>query len=42
MALKRGDEAVFNPDAHERIEGGDTLVALGPLAAIERVEKAVQ
>jgi len=42
VALKRGDEAVFNPDADERIEGGDVLVALGPLAAIERVERAVQ
>ncbi|MEE4270465.1 MAG: potassium channel protein [Thermoanaerobaculales bacterium] len=42
VALKRGDEAVFNPGADERIEGGDVLVALGPLAAIERVERAVQ
>jgi len=42
VALKRGEEAIFNPDAHERIEGGDVLVALGPLSAIERVEKAVQ
>jgi len=42
VALKRGDEAIFNPDAHEKIEGGDVLVALGPLSAIERVEKAVQ
>jgi len=42
VALKRGDEAVFNPDPHESIEGGDVLVALGPLSAIERVEKAVQ
>jgi len=42
VALKRGEEAIFNPDAHERIEGGDVLVALGPLSAIERVEKAVR
>ncbi len=42
VALKRGDLVIFNPDAHETIEGGDVLVALGPLAAIERVEKAVQ
>jgi voltage-gated potassium channel len=42
VALKRGDKAIFNPDANERIEGGDVLVALGPLSAIERVEKAVQ
>jgi len=42
VALKRGDEAIFNPDAHERIQGGDVLVALGPMSAIERVEKAVQ
>jgi voltage-gated potassium channel len=42
VALKRGDRAIFNPDADERIEGGDVLVALGPIAAIERVERAVQ
>lgn len=42
VALKRGEEAIFNPDANERIEGGDVLVALGPLSAIERVERAVQ
>jgi len=42
VALKRGDQAIFNLDAHEQIEGWDVLVALGPLAAIERVEKAVQ
>jgi len=42
VALKRGDRAIFNPGAEETIEGGDVLVALGPLAAIERVEKAVQ
>ena len=42
VALKRGDQSIFNPDANERIEGGDVLVALGPIAAIERVEKAVQ
>lgn len=41
VALKRGDTAIFNPAADERIEGGDVLVALGPLSAIERVERAV-
>jgi voltage-gated potassium channel len=42
VALKRGDNAIFNPAADERIEGGDVLVALGPLSAIERIERAVQ
>ena len=42
VALKRGDDVIFNPEADERIQGGDVLVALGPLSAIERVEKAVQ
>jgi voltage-gated potassium channel len=42
VALKRGEDAIFNPDANEKIEGGDVLVALGPLSAIERVERAVQ
>jgi voltage-gated potassium channel len=42
VALKRGDEAIFNPEANERIEAGDVLVALGPLSAIERIEQAVQ
>ena len=42
VALKRGDQAIFNPDAQEQIEGGDVLVVLGPMSAIERVEKAVQ
>ena len=42
VALKRSDKAIFNPDAHESIEGGDVLVVLGPLSAIEGVEKAVQ
>jgi len=42
VALKRGDRAIFNPGAEETIEGGDVLVVLGPLAAIGRVEKAVQ
>jgi len=42
VALKRGDQSIFNPDAHEHIQGGDVLVVLGPLSAIERVEKAVQ
>jgi len=42
VALKRGDLAIFNPDAQEQIEGGDVLVVLGPLSAIDRVEKAVQ
>jgi len=42
VALKRGEKVIFNPEAKERIEGGDVLVALGPLSAIERVERAVQ
>jgi len=42
VALKRGERVIFNPDADECIEGGDVLVALGPLAAIERVEQVVQ
>jgi len=42
VALKRGDDVIFNPEADERIQGGDVLVALGPMSAIERVEKAVQ
>lgn len=42
VALKRGDSATFNPGPDERIEAGDTLVALGPLQALERIEQASQ
>jgi voltage-gated potassium channel len=40
VALKRGDQSTFNPGPNELIEGGDTLVALGPTQALERIEKA--
>ena len=40
VALKRGEGATFNPGPDERIESGDTLIALGPLHAIERIEQA--
>lgn len=39
VALKRGDTSTFNPGPDERIEAGDTLVALGPTLALERVEQ---
>jgi len=42
VALKRGEESTFNPGPDERIEAGDVLVALGPLQALERIEKATQ
>ena len=42
VALKRGDSSTFNPGPDERIEAGDTLVALGPLQALERIEQASQ
>jgi uncharacterized protein with PhoU and TrkA domain len=40
-ALKRGERSTFNPAPHERIEAGDTLVALGPIQALERIEQAL-
>jgi voltage-gated potassium channel len=42
VALKRGDESTFNPGPDELIEAGDVLVALGPIQALERIEKATQ
>ena len=35
-----GEAATFNPGPDELIEAGDTLVALGPLQALERIEQA--
>ena len=40
VALKRGDASTFNPGPDELIEAGDTLVALGPTQALERIEQA--
>lgn len=40
VALKRGETSTFNPGPNELIEAGDTLVALGPTQALERVEQA--
>jgi voltage-gated potassium channel len=42
VALKRGDESTFNPGPNERIEAGDVLVALGPIQALESIERATQ
>jgi len=42
VALKRGEKSTFNPGPGERIEAGDVLVALGPIQALERIEKATQ
>jgi len=41
VALKRGERSSFNPAPDERIEAGDTLVALGPIQALERIEQAL-
>jgi voltage-gated potassium channel len=40
VALKRERGATFNPGPDELIEAGDTLVALGPTDAVERIERA--
>jgi voltage-gated potassium channel len=42
VALKRGDESTFNPGPNEQIEAGDVLVALGPIQALEQIERASQ
>ena len=42
VALKRGDKSTFNPGPDELIEAGDVLVALGPIHALERIERATQ
>jgi voltage-gated potassium channel len=42
VALKRGEDSTFNPGPNEKIEAGDVLVALGPLQALESIERATQ
>jgi voltage-gated potassium channel len=42
VALKRGDHSTFNPGPNEQIEAGDVLVALGPITALEQIERASQ
>jgi voltage-gated potassium channel len=42
VALKRGEESTFNPGPNELIEAGDVLVTLGPIQALESIEKATQ
>jgi len=42
VALKRGDKSTFNPGPDELIEAGDVLVALGPIQALDRIERATQ
>jgi voltage-gated potassium channel len=42
VALKRGEKSTFNPGPDEKIEAGDVLVALGPIHALEHIEKATQ
>jgi voltage-gated potassium channel len=42
VALKRGEESTFNPGPDELIEAGDVLVALGPIQALESIERATQ
>lgn len=42
VALKRGDKSTFNPGPDELIEAGDVLVTLGPIQALERIERATQ
>jgi voltage-gated potassium channel len=42
VALKRERGSTFNPGPDELIEAGDTLVALGPTHAVERIEQASQ
>jgi voltage-gated potassium channel len=38
---KAGGEMFFNPSSHTRLEGGDTVVAIGEKQNLERVEKAM-
>jgi voltage-gated potassium channel len=40
VALQRGQTGTFNPGPDTRIEAGDVLVALGPLEALEAMERA--
>jgi len=42
VALKHGEKSIFNPGPDERIEAGDVLVALGPVNALDGIEKATQ
>jgi voltage-gated potassium channel len=42
VALTHEGKSIFNPGPDERIEAGDVLVALGPMAALERIEQATQ
>ena len=42
VALKRGEKSTFNPGPDERIEAGDVLVALGPIHALDSIERATQ
>ncbi len=42
VALKHGDKNIFNPGPDERIDAGDVLVALGPINALDGIEKATQ
>jgi voltage-gated potassium channel len=42
VALKRGEKSTFNPGPDELIEAGDVLVALGPVNALDGIEKATQ
>ncbi len=42
VALKHGETRIFNPGPDERIEAGDVLVALGPVNALDGIEKATQ
>lgn len=39
VALKRPTESIFNPDASTRIDAGDVMVVLGPVAAIAKLVK---
>jgi voltage-gated potassium channel len=42
VALKNSERSIFNPGPEERIEAGDVLVALGPMEALDRIERATQ
>ena len=42
VALKHGETTIFNPGPDEGIEAGDVLVALGPMQALERIERATK
>ncbi len=42
IATKRDNDTRFNPDGSFKMCAGDTLVALGPLEALERAEKTAK